>query len=398
MKQSSGNAGGRAWPQRQPVRASQLTEQTRLLDLVIISTSDRWGHAEEQVRAMSTGMRESGHSVRMVAHADSPLAQRFNASGFEVEVIQGWDRGPAALWRMRRYLKQTSPEVVHFTDPRAMTCGGMAVFGLGVPARVFSYRTGNTACSPVSARMFSDVIVCDSQSGVDTLVQQGIPWPTVHLVRDVVELNRSVLMRWSTPRSARSFGPAPRLLTVAPMSDASGWQRMLDALSVVRRRYAEVGIRVLAGDMDIRDLQKAAADQGHAGRIEMHRGIHGLTDLLPETDLFVIPSRIVGDWTVLAEVMLSGTAIATIPDDLAGEWLGPRVAGEPVAWFSETTAAESLGRAMLQALADPDECRVRAVSGCRRVSNDFTGDRLVAEMLRLYLDQLNKPSPIARAA
>ena len=48
--------------------------------------------------------------------ADSPLAARFNAQGFEVEVIQGWDRGPAALWRMRRYLKQTSPEVVHFTD------------------------------------------------------------------------------------------------------------------------------------------------------------------------------------------------------------------------------------------------------------------------------------------
>jgi glycosyltransferase involved in cell wall biosynthesis len=365
---------------------------------VFISTSNDWGHPEEQIRTMATGLREAGHSVRLVAHADSLLAEKFNADGFEVEVIQGWDRGPAALWRMRRYLKQTSPEMVHFTDPRALTCGGMAVLGLSVPGRVYSYRTGSPVCSPVTARMFSDVIVCDSQAGVDRLVQQGVPWPTVHLVRDAVELSRTVRMRWSSPRPARSFAAAPRLLTVATMSDSPGWHATLDALSVVRRRYADVGLRVLAGDMDIREMQKAVADQGHAGRVEMHRGKHQLAELLPETDLFMIPGKLVRDWSILAEVMLSGTPIVAVPDDLTGEWLGAWSGDKPVAWFSESTAAESLGRAVLQALADPDECRLLAAGGCQRVSHDFNGKRLVAEMLQIYLDQLAGPSGISRAA
>jgi glycosyltransferase involved in cell wall biosynthesis len=368
------------------------------LDLVLISTSGRWSHAEQQIRATATGLREAGHSVRLVAHADSLLAEKFNAHGFEVEVIQGWDRGPATLWRMRRYLKQTSPDVVHFTDPRALTCGGMAVIGLGVPVRVYSYRADSPACSPVSARMFSDVIVCNAQSGVARLVQQGIPWTTVHVVRDAVELSRNVVMRWSRPRPLRSFGPAPRLLTVAALTDSSGWQTTLEALSVVRRRYADVGIRVLAGDTDVRQLQQSAAEQGHARRIEMHRGRHVLTELLSESDLFVIPCSLGQDWHVVAEVMLSGTPIVAVPDDLTREWLGPWAGGKPVAWFSEATAAESLGRAMLQALADPDECRVRAAGGRQRVASDFNRSRLVAEMLQIYLDQLSGASRLPQAA
>jgi glycosyltransferase involved in cell wall biosynthesis len=368
------------------------------LDLVIISTSDRWTQAEEQIRTTATGLREAGHSVRLVAHADSLLAEKFNAHGFEVEVIQGWDCGPSALWRMRRYLKQTAPDVVHFADPRALTCGGMAVYGLKIPARVYSYRLGNPACSPVSARMFSDVIVCNAQSAVAKLVQQGIPWPSVHLVRDAVELSRATRMRWSNPRVIRSCRSGPRLLTVAPMTDPGGWQKTLAALSLVRRRYADVGIRVLAGDMDIQELQKAAADHGHVGHIEMHRGKHLLADLLPKSDLFVIPDRIMQHWDLLGEVMLSGTPMVTVPDDLTREWLGPWAGGKPVAWFSEVTGADSFGRAILQALADPDECRLRARGGCHRVTNDFPGDRMVAELLQIYLDHLAGPTQLSRAA
>ena len=379
-------------------RAGQLSEQTRLLDVVIISTSNTWGPAEEQVRLMSTGMRDRGHSVRLVAHGDSPLAERFNARGFEVEVIQGWDRGPAALWRMRRYLKQTSPEVVHFTDARALTCGGMAVLGLRIPVRVYSYRDGSLSCSPVTARMFSDVIVCESQAGVDRLVKLGVPWPDVHLIRDAVELNRSVLSRWSTTRSARSFGPAPHLLMIAPLCDRASWPTLLDALSVIRRRYADVGIRVLTGEEEVDRLMKTAADAGHARRVEVYNEKHGLADLLPQSELAVVPGRILRRWNAVAEVMLSGTPIASVPDDLNAEWLGPRALSEPVAWFSETVAAESLGRAVLQALADPDECYRRAANGCRRVLSDFSGDRLVSEVLQLYLQQLANLSQATRAA
>jgi hypothetical protein len=110
------------------------------LTIAHVSTQRGWHGGEEQARLLCEGLRALGHQNLIFARHDGKFAQRMRAGGFEVHPLSGSGRGLRAIWQMRRAWKKLRPDVVHFHDPHALSGGGLAAYGLGIPARIMARR------------------------------------------------------------------------------------------------------------------------------------------------------------------------------------------------------------------------------------------------------------------
>jgi len=360
------------------------------LTVALVSTEAQWHGGEEQARLLADGLRQRGHRVAILARRGGAFAGRMAAEGHALLPFGGSGRSPAAIWRVRRALRQLRPDVLHANDGHALTAAGLASLGLGIPARVASRRVVFPIRHALRYRAFCGRLICVSRRVAEVCLQSGIPPRLVCVVHDGVDPQR--IASGDRGRGRRTLGASDAdrvLLTVAKLTDAKGHRFLLDAMPAVLAQRPEARL-FLAGDGELADpLRKQAEKLGIQSAVHFLGYRNDVHDLIHAADLFVFPSHMEGMGSTLIDAMLAGAPIVTttaggIPDVTGASEPG----SEPTAWTVPACDSGALAAAILQALQSPDQCATLAQRARRRAEQLFTAERMVEATLEVYREVL----------
>ncbi len=130
------------------------------------------GGAQKQVVELARQLVRHGHDAAIYTlNRDVPRARELEGSGVELVVDQKrWKLDPAVLWRLRRYINQWRPDVVHGFLFDGDIYARLAAFGTGIPV-LNSERSDDYEVSRLQSvahrltRALADGLVANSHSG-----------------------------------------------------------------------------------------------------------------------------------------------------------------------------------------------------------------------------------------
>jgi glycosyltransferase involved in cell wall biosynthesis len=374
-----------------PIGTPPVTAWSGALNVVLVSTQRSWYGGEEQARLLALGLRRRGHRCSILARRGGAFARRMADEGFEVSLFGGNGRSLPSLWRIRRFLRRTRPDVLHFNDPHALSSAGVASSGLGIRARIAARRVGFDVQFAARYRGLCDRVVCVSHEVARVCRQSRIPTRLLRVVNDGVDPAR--VRSGDRQRGRRSLGLTDEqflLLTVAKLTDCKGHRFLLRALPTVLQSRAEICV-ALVGDGKLSGELKAEAEQlGIETRVRFLGYRDDVPDLIQAADLFVFPSHMEGLGSTLIDAMLAGRAIVTttaggIPD-LTGSDDGD---AEPVAWTVPPRDPEALAEAIRDAFESPEKRALFEQRARQRAEQRFTADQMIESTLCVYRELLD---------
>ena len=366
-----------------------------MLTIAHVSTQRGWHGGEEQARLLCEGLRQRGHRNLIAARQGGEFASRMGGAGFDVHPIIGSGRGPAAIFGLRRLFKKSRPEVVHFHDSHALSGGGVASWGLSIPARVAARRVDFPIKSIWRYRHLVDRVIAVSHAVADVCRAGGVPPDKIRVVHDGVDPQRAASGNRERGRAALKIGADSfLLLTVATLTDHKGHKFLLQALPAVLKRQPRV-VAAFAGDGELRD--ELIAESRRLG-IEQHVKFLGyrndIPDLLHAADLFVLPSHMEGLCSTLIDVMFARTPIVATTAGGIPDLVGTRDNQPPVGILVPPKDVSALTEAILQALAKEPVRATMVAQAYDRACAQFTADQMVLGTLAIYRERL----PTALAA
>jgi glycosyltransferase involved in cell wall biosynthesis len=360
------------------------------LSIVLFSTSRVWGGAEEQTRLLATGLRDLGHHCGFVARRGSPVARRFRDDSFSVLEVSGTGRSPLNLWRVRRHLRRVRPNVLHYVDPHAVTCGGLASLGLKANARVAVRHNPFPLRSPARYRWLCDRIICVCDAVADVCRKCGLPGEMLRVVRNAclpasaVEPDvRTLRARFDLPQD--DFV----LLTAAALNECKGHQYLLKAMPAVLRHFPRARL-VIAGVGPLEEpLRRISAELGIDSRVSFVGFRRDVRDWMRAADLFVLPSQAEGISAVLLEAMtercpIVATEVGGTPELLSNDGQCVDGAGQAVAWLVPPARDDLLGEAIVRAARDGQERLERARRAEQRARAEYSLEKMVLRTLDVY--------------
>lgn len=359
------------------------------MKVVHVSTAATWRGGEGQVYLLAKGLRDRGHVCVVLAREGGPLGRRLGDAGFDVRDLPG-GKGPRTIWKIRRVLKDIRPDVAHFHDAHALTAGGAASWGLGIPLRVASRRVDFPIRSSWKYRRLCDRVLAISHAIAAMVRQGGVPDDRIRIVHSGVDPERLASGDRARGRASLDLDPNERLLLcVAALTDEKGHGVLLRSLQAVLERHPKLVV-ALAGDGEAREsLADEAARLGVDGRVRLLGHRDDVPDLLHAADLFVMPSLREGLGTSLMDAMLVGVPVVCTTAGGMPEVVGADGStDEPAAFVCPPGDVEGLAEALLQALDSPDRCERMRGRAMRRAREMFTADRMVEGTLAVYLEAL----------
>lgn len=361
------------------------------LVIVHVSTQCGWHGGEEQIRLLCEGLRERGHRIVIAAHSEGVFLERMLQADFEAVALNAGGRNLRSIWKLRKLLQATNPDVVHFHDPHALSCGGLAAWGLNVPARVVSRRVDFPIRSAWRYHRLADCVIAVSNAVANVCRASGISSSRLHVVHDGVDPGRAKSGDRQRGRASLGLDDKTRLvLTVATLTDHKGHKYLLQGVPSVLRERPDT-IFAFAGDGELR---AELAREVQQLQIENHVRFLGfrqdIPDLLHAADLFVLPSHLEGLGSSLIDVMFARRPIVTttaggIPD-VVGGWSD---VDAPVALLVPPKDSLALSNAILQAIHNPRALETMVDRAYLRAGRFFSAEQMVAGSLKVYEQQLS---------
>ena len=178
----------------------------------------------------------------------------------------------------------------------------------------------------------------------------------------------------------RDMIAGPYLLAIGTVEPRKDYVGLVESMTEVWNHYPELRLVIAGADgWGTEELANAAERVGAGDRLIRlgYVSEQEKADLLAGAELFVFPSVYEGFGLPVLEAMDAGLPVVTTSTGAL-----PEVAGD-AALLVTPRSADELSRAILLALADDDLRRTLVASGRRRVQ-DFSWDRMAAEMADLY--------------
>lgn len=322
---------------------------SRSLNAVFLIRSLHLGGAERQLTLLLLALHAAGHQVRVaVYYPDGPFEEDLHAAGVPVVCLNKggrWDLLPF-FWRWVCFLRECRPDVVHGYLPMSNLLALLAKPFAGWPKVVWGIRSSGSDPAHygwmgrletwLENRLanWADLIICNSQRGLATMLQRGYPATRTVCVPNGVDCQRFtpdsqagllVRQQWGVPANMFLFGLVGRLVPL------KNHQAFLQAAAPLLHAHADVGlVCVGSGSAEqLASLRQLAHTLGIAGRVFFPGAWRDMPGAYSALDVFVSASLTEGSPNVLGEAMACGCrVISTDVGDAA--WL-MRDLGELVA-------------------------------------------------------------------
>jgi glycosyltransferase involved in cell wall biosynthesis len=372
------------------------------------------GGAQKQVVELGRELVRRGHEATIYTlNREVPRAKELEGSGVELVVDQKrWKLDPAVLRRLRAYLRDWRPDIVHGFLFDGDIYARIAAFGTGIPV-LNSERSDNYELSRTQylghrlTRALADGLVANSHSG-SAFAQRlyGFPAERCHVVWNglrIEELERQAATR--ADYRAEFFGPGRHKLAclVGAIKPAKDYHLAIDAAARLVR--VDPDWRVLfVGDQlanatyragihsDTSDYKASVmrhfAAQELGDKVKFAGARTDVPAIVAQSDVLYVTSCREGFPNVVLEAMVLGTpVVSTDYSDIR------RILPRP-SQVVESRGADDLAWAILDAYGERDAI---AKEQKRWVRAHASIENATLELERVYQRYLRTPA-LARAA
>lgn len=357
--------------------------------LLIIPTLDRCG-AEKQLTLLAGGLPRDEFDVHVCALTrGGPLLETLQEREVPVTIIgKTWKIDPAAYWRLRRHIRQLSPDIVHTWIFAANAYGRHAAFGAGVKHVVAGERCVDPwkrwhelAIDRRLARRTQRIVT--NSSGVrDFYVQRGIPEEKFAIIPNGIppfspsaNTTRSELLdELGLPADARLIGAINRLWPQKRIKDLI-WAA--DLLKCIR----DDTHLLIIGDGPQRWRLERYCDQ-----VEIADRVHFLGErddvprLLPHFDCLWLGSEYEGQSNAIMEAMAAATPV--VATDIPGN--RDLVVHEKTGYLLPVGDRATLAQRTNTLLNDAELATRLGEAGKNRMLEEFSVDKLIDRHIQLY--------------
>jgi len=362
--------------------------------LHVIPSLDRCG-AEKQLTLLATHLPRDEFDVHVCALTrGGPLAADLRRAGIPVTVIgKRWKFDPRAFWRLRQYILQRKPDVVHTWLFAASSYGRMAAFSAGVKRVVAGERCVDRwklgyelAIDRYLARRTNRIVV-NSNSVRDFYVSKGLPLDKFVVVSNGVGLpmvprpvtRDQLLAELDLPPEAKVIGAVGRLWPQKRIKD------VIWATELLKRVRDDVHL-LIVGDGPQRWRLTRYRDQVQIPdkvRFLGHRD--DVPRLMEHFDCLWLASSYEGQSNAVMEAMAAGVPV--VATDIPGN-RDLVVPGE-TGYLVPVGDRAGLARWAQVLIDDSQKSRRFGQAGQKRMQECFSMERMVGRYVSLYREVMD---------
>lgn len=303
---------------------------------------------------------------------------------FGLEQVRRWYATPRAEREIARIVADCGIELVAISSG-AITSGARAARKAGVGlvwhVREFMQEDHGLDQYPWAhtyERMDdADCLVCVSRAVADKMARV-CPHARVEVVYNGIDTEAFC----ADGRVARADGEPLRLMFSGGISESKGTFLLLDALGLLGTDLPcvlDVFGAAGAGANSEAAFEARVVELGLGGRVAYRGMTRAIADEYRRHDVLVVASRAEAFGRVTAEAMLCGCAV--VGSNAGGT---PELLTEDRGYLFEPGDAESLARALMQVVEDPDECAARTARGLAFAREHFSVDAYVDRVEEIY--------------
>lgn len=314
--------------------------------------------------------------------------------------VRPWSWRPWNLVRsvldLQRHLRREKPAIVECYLVHAGLVGAVAARLARVPHVITTRRGISTSGRPVGdfhyyydraaqaiADRLSDAIIAVSDAAASAAVQQGTP------KEKLVTVHNSVPLPAAPAERAALFEGDPIIGAVGSFYQIKGHRFLIDAAAHVLAQLPRARFILVGDGIERSNLERQVAQLGVADRVTFLGHRTDVGRLLPEFDIFVLPSLSEGMPNAVLEAMAAGVPV--VATDVGG--VPEVVEQERTGLLVPPGNAGALAAALVR-LAEDANLRSR-MSACARgvVETNFSLEREAQETENVYHRLLGRTLP-----
>jgi len=349
-----------------------------------------WGGQENRTLNEMLGLRELGHTALLACRSGAKLGARAREAGFEVfETPMRNALDIPAILRLRRFMRETRPDIVNTHSGRDTQLAGMAARLLARRPRIV--RTRHLAL-PITSRftysVLPDHVVTVSEHVARYLASAGVPADRITAVPTGIDLARYAAPPGGGTLRAELGLPAeaPLVGTVAILRRKKGHAELLEAIPAVLARFPDAHF-VFAGDGPQREnIERRIAELGLGNNVHLLGLRRDVVNVLASLDLFVLPTHQEALGTAFVEAGALGLAAVGSRVDGVPEIVG---AGE-TGLLVPVNNPPALADAIVELLNDAALRQRMGEAARQKVAAHFSRTAMVAGMVGVYRQVLAK--------
>ncbi len=348
------------------------------------------GGAEEMVLNLVRHLPARFEPRVCCIHEAGPIGEEIRRTGTPVTVLglapglrRPWDLGG-----IRRYLRETQPDIVHTFLLTASLYGRLAAIlehvpiVIGTEVNIYEHKRRHHAIAERLLMRGTDRVVVSAESVREFYVRQVHADPRkVDVIYNAVDFAQATpTMERQHVRAMLGLVPETRVAgVIARLTEQKGHRYLFEALAT-HAALTDVHLLVV-GDGDLREaLHRDVMSRGLESRVHFLGARRDLGDLLAAMDVFVLPSLWEG--LPLSLVLAMGAGVPVVATSVAGV---PEVVEDgKTGWLVPAADAAALGDALARALGDPSERARIAAAGKASVLPRFNVDGYVHAIATLY--------------
>jgi glycosyltransferase involved in cell wall biosynthesis len=355
----------------------------------MIPTLDRGG-AEKQLTLLATGLKARGWDVHVCCLTrGGPRQQQLDEAGVPVTIIgKPWKIDPLAYLRLKRFIAQLKPDLVHTWLFAANSYGRAAASACGVKHVLAGERcvdpwkrSYELAIDRMLARR-TERIVTNSSGVVDFYAQHGLPNDKFVVIPNGIASTpadngtdrAALLAELKLPPHAKLVGAVGRLWPQKRYKD------LLWSLDLLRCFYDNLHFLIIGEGPQRWRLERYARQLTNDAQVHFLGERNDVPRILPHLDCFWIGSGYEGQSNSVMEAMLAGVPV--VATDIPGN-RDLVVHGETgyLVPVGDRAAIASRTRHLIE---NPEVGKQMGAAGRERILREFTVDKMIERHEELY--------------
>jgi glycosyltransferase involved in cell wall biosynthesis len=363
--------------------------------LLVIPTLVRGG-AEKQLTSLACGLPRDQFDVHVaVLTHTGPLEEQLRAANIPVTLIgKRWKVDPGAYWRLRRYIKDLAPDIVHTWLFAANAYGRQAAMSAGVRHIVAGERCVDPWKGAVQLAIdrflarTTERIVTNSSGVQDFYVSRGLPADKFAIIPNGIApfdpcptiSRESLLAELHLPADARLIGAIGRLWPQKRVKD------LIWAMDLLKSARDDAHLLIVGDGPQRWQLERYRDQNLIADRVHFLGERNDVPGLVQHLDCLWLASEYEGQSNAIMEAMSAGVCV--IATDIPGN--RDLVVPSETGYLVPVGDRAAFTRHTHQLLDDPELARRLGEAGRRRMLAEFSIQRMIERHVALYRELASK--------
>jgi len=365
---------------------------------LIVDLGRDYRGGQHQALLLLQGLLTRGHAPKLITIQDSLLARRAKDAGLYVDGIHPERKRLAAALHIRRLVRARNVDLVHASEPHALSSAWLARAHRSVP--VIAARRIAQPLSPgfISLARYRTAarIVAVSHFVEKSAIASGLAPDCVEVIYDGVQIppeisladRENVRAHFAIPKESLCIG------NVAAFVPEKGHAILVRALAELRTKpgaqFSECVLLLFGEGREQAHVRELARELQVLDSVKFAGPVSESQNLFAAMDVFAFPSH---------EEPLGSALLAAMAQGLPAVAIGRGGIPEVVedgknGLLVNSLDPRGLASAVARLLANPDESQRLGKAARETVSSRFSADHMVDATLRLY-ERMSKEHPTA---